>query len=205
MPSLEDEELVVNLLAGKGLRAERFSKAERRRGKTPDFRVFQGETLKFFCEVKSVEDDTWLERALDAVVPGQVVGGLRVDPVFNRLTNDIHQATAQFMAVNHDSSVSNVMVFVNHDSMCYEQDMVSVLTGQFIADDGTAHRIYTKYSEGRIKNEIFIIHLFCWVEEGRFRMLTFNQTHPVHCNVLSKLLSYDPSRIKPLPSNLNED
>lgn len=204
MPSLEDEDIVVNLLTGKGLRAERFSKAERRQGKTPDFRVFQGETLKFFCEVKSVEDDTWLDRKLDAAAPGQVVGGLRDDPVFNRLTDDIHQATAQLLAVNHDSSVPNVMVFVNHDSMCDEQDMISVLTGQFLADDGTSHRIYTKYSEGRIKNDKFLIHLFCWVEEGKFRMLTFNQAHPAHCNVLCELLSYDPARINPLPSNSND-
>ncbi|MEI7843622.1 MAG: hypothetical protein WCI39_11400 [Gallionellaceae bacterium] len=201
MPSLEDEDLVVDILTGKGLRAERFSKEERRRGKTPDFRVFQGETLKFFCEVKSVEDDTWLDGKLDAAIPGEVVGGLRDDPVFNRLTDDIHQATAQFLAVNHDSLVPNVIVFVNHDSMCDEQDMISVLTGQFLANDGTLHRIYNRFSEGRIKNDKFLIHLFCWVEEGDFRMLTFNQTQPDHCNVLCNLLSFDPAGINPLQSN----
>ena len=65
MPSLEDEELVVKLLSEKGLQAERFSKAEMRLGKTPDFRVFQDGTLKFFCEVKSVEKDTWIDKKLD--------------------------------------------------------------------------------------------------------------------------------------------
>lgn len=196
MPSLEDEDLVVKLLADKGLRAERFSISEKRRGKTPDFRVFQGEALKFFCEVKSVEKDTWLDKQLDAAAPCQIVGGLRDDPVYNRLADDIHQAAAQFLAVNPASEIPNVMVFVNHDSMCDEQDMVGVLTGQFLADDGTSHRIYTKFSEGRIKNGKFFIHLFCWVEEGRFRALTFNQAHSVHCNALCELLSYDPTSIK---------
>lgn len=196
MPSLEDEELVVKLFASKGLRAERFSKAERRRGKTPDFRVFKGEALKLYCEVKSVEDDTRLDRKFDSAAPGQIVGGLRDDPVFNRLTDDIHQAAAQFLAVNHYLSTPNVIVFVNHDSMCDEQDMVSVLTGQFLADNGTSHRIYTKFSEGRIKNEKLLIHLFGWVEEGNFRALTFNQAHPVHFNTLCDLLSCDPANIK---------
>lgn len=198
MPSLEDEELVARLFADKQLRAERFPKVERRRGKTPDFRVFQGEVLKFFCEVKSVEEDTWLDKKLDAVAPGQLVGGARDDPVFNRLTDDIHQATAQFLAVNPNSATPNVMVFVNHDSMCDEQDMNGVLTGQFLADDDTSHRIYTKFSEGRIKNEKYLIHLFCWVEEGRFRAMTFNQSHPTHCSALCKLLGYDLYRIRPI-------
>lgn len=200
MPSLEDEELVVKLLAEKGLRAERFSKAERRQGKTPDFRVFQDEALKFFCEVKSVEKDTWLDKKLDAAAPNQIAGGLRDDPVFNRLTDDIHQAAAQFIAVNPNSDIPSVMVFVNHDSMCDEQDMVGVLTGQFLADNGVSHRIYSKFSEGRIKNEKFLIHLFCWVEEGRFRNLMFNQAHLTHCNALCELLAYDPASIKSIAS-----
>lgn len=196
MPSLEDEELVARLLAAKGLRAERFSKAERRQGKTPDFRVFKNDALKFFCEVKSVEEDTWLDKQLNVAAPGQIVGGLRDDPVFNRLTDDIHQAVAQFLAVNPDSDVPNVMAFVNHDSMCDEQDMVGVLTGQFLADDGASHRIYTKFSEGRIKNEKYRVHLFCWVEQGRFRSLTFNQADLAHFNALCDLFAYDPSDIK---------
>jgi len=198
MPSLEDEELVVQLLADRGLRAERFSKTERRQGKTPDFRVFHGEELKFYCEVKSVEKDTWLDKKFDAAAPGEIVGGLRDDPVFNRLTDDIHKAVAQFLAVNPGAAVPNVMVFVNHDSMCDDQDMFAVLTGQFLADDGTAHRIYAKFSEGRIKNEKYAIHLFCWAEKERICALTFNQAHPAHCKVLCELLGYDPSRIKPI-------
>lgn len=196
MPSLEDEEVVVKLLDDKGLRAERYSKAERRQGKTPDFRVFHGEELKFLCEVKSVENDTWLDKKLDAATSGEIVGGFRKDPVFNRLTDDVRTAVAQFLAVNSDAAVPNVMVFVNHDPMCDEQDMVAVLTGQFLADDGTTHRIYAKFSEGKIKNEKYAIHLFCWVENGCLRALTFNQANPVHCNVLSELFGYDPNRIK---------
>ena len=62
MQSFEDEKFVVNLLADKGLRAERFSKSEMRQSKTPDFRVFHGEELKFYCEIKSIEKDSGREK-----------------------------------------------------------------------------------------------------------------------------------------------
>ena len=198
MPSSEDEKLVVKLLAEKGLRAERFSKVEIGQGKTPDFRVFKDGVLMFFCEVKSVEEDRWLDKLLDAATSGQIVGGLRNDPVFNRLTDDIHQATAQFFAVNPNSEIPNVMVFVNHDSMCIEQDMVAVLTGQFLVDDGSSHCIYKKFSEGLIKNEKYFIHLFCWVEQERFRALMFNQAHLEQYTAVCEMFAYDPAIIKPI-------
>jgi hypothetical protein len=197
MSSRKDEDLVVGLLANKGLRAERFSKPEKRQGMTSDFRVFYGEELKFYCEVKSVDNDTWLDKKIDAAASCEISGGPRPDPVFNSLTDDIHKAAAQFSAVNSDA-VPNVMVFVNHNSLCDEQDMVAVLTGKFLADDGAAHPIYTKFSEGRIKNEKYDIHLFCWVEGDRFRALTFNLAHPIHSTALCNLLGYDQNRINPI-------
>ena len=69
------------------------------------------------------------------------------------------------------------MVFVNHDSMCYEQDMIGVLTGQFLADDRSSHPIYEKFSKGRIKNEKYLIHLF-------------------QCTALCALFTCDPTTIK---------
>lgn len=47
-----------------GLRARPFSKDEMRRGKTPDFRVFQQDELLLFCEAKHVQRDNWLDRRL---------------------------------------------------------------------------------------------------------------------------------------------
>ncbi len=196
MPSLDDEKLVIKLLAEKGLLAERFPKTEIGQGKTPDFRVFKDGALRFFCEVKSIDEDKWLDNKLNAVHPSQTVGGYRNDPVFNRLTDDIHKAAAQFLAVNPNAETPNVMVFVNHDSMCDEQDMIGVLTGQFLADDRSSHRIYSKFSEGRIKNEKYLIHLFCWVEQERLHALMFNQAHLVQCTALCDLFACDPTTIK---------
>lgn len=51
MPSLDDEKLVIKLLAEKGLLAERYSKTELGQGKTPDFRVFKDEALRFAINI----------------------------------------------------------------------------------------------------------------------------------------------------------
>ena len=52
-----DEERVKSYLEGKGFTAGRFSKAETRAGKTPDFRVSRNSEFLFFCEVKSSPAD----------------------------------------------------------------------------------------------------------------------------------------------------
>ncbi len=197
MPSLEDEELVIRMLAAKGLKAVRFSKTERRQGKTPDFKVFNDEVLVFYCEVKSIEDDRWLEKKLETASPGQLVGGDRSDPVFNRLSDDIHTAAAQFSAVNPQVQVPNVLVFVNHDSICDEQDLAGVVTGKFLAEDGSAHRVYEKFSEGRIKDEKFEIGAYVWIEEERLRSVLFNQNDARHKD-LCALLGYVSSSIPPI-------
>src|ERR1700756_1314742 len=95
----ESERFATNYLAEHGLRVERFSKSQMRQSKTPDFRVFRQTELVAYCEAKLVRPDDWLDKQIDAL-PGELVGGLRPDPVFNRLTTHIHKAVQQFNAVN---------------------------------------------------------------------------------------------------------
>lgn len=71
-----DEVAVSEFLANRGLVTAGFSKQERRERKTPDYRVFKDDTLIGYCEVKSIEKDLKEES--------------RNDPIFNRLTDDIH-------------------------------------------------------------------------------------------------------------------
>lgn len=196
MSSLDDEELVISLLAQKGLVAERFTKTERRSGKTPDFRVYSKGALVFYCEVKTIDNDLWLDEMLDKSPSGKIVGGARPDPIFNRLTDDVHKAASQFNAVNNANDVPNVLIFVNHDSLCDEMDMIAVLTGNFLAEDGTPHRIYSKFSEGRIKDEKYTIALYCWVENGKFRSLLFNEAEKLFLKKLCYLFGYQENQIR---------
>jgi hypothetical protein len=195
-----DELRVKGYFASKGLRAKRFSKAETRAGKTPDFRVFQNDTLLFYCEVKSSPEDRWLDKQFEGVPPGTLVGGARPDPIFNRLTKDIHAAVKQFEAVNGDQQHPNVLALVNHDDMCNVHDLIGVLTGNFYGESGTASPIYKQYSEGRIQGDRSKIHLFIWLDDQKPEGLLFGQSHDAHHETLCKAFGVDPRGIRQIGS-----
>lgn len=175
-----DEDRVKGFLESKGLAPERFTKRELRAGKTPDFRVLRDGDLQFFCEVKSSPKDRWLDEQMVEAEAGEVVGGVRDDPIFNRLTSDIHQAIKQFDAVNGGWEVPNVLALVNHDEMCGFNDLLAILTGNFYADDGVVHHIYRQFSHGRIREEKRRIDLFVWLDDYRPDRLLFSQTNDSH-------------------------
>jgi hypothetical protein len=142
-----------------GFRPEPFSKSEMRAGKTPDRRVYRGGELIFLLEVKEIAESNWL-------------GGERPDPVFNRLTDDIHEAVKQFDAVNPQRQIANVLAFVNRDPMCGAEDLRGVLTGAALTTSGEKLLIYEKYALGRIREERFRIDVYLWLEEsGVFQVL----------------------------------
>lgn len=200
----KDEKLICEFLTSYSLVAKRFSKKETRKGKTPDFRVFRDETFKFFCEVKSIDKDLWLDRQFDSARPGTIVGGLRNDPVYNRLTSDIHTAVKQFDAVNKDITYPNVLALVNHDKKCKIYDLISVLTGIERTNNGSALPIFPYYSEGRIRDEKKRIHLFLWIDNWADSIdskgFLFCDTNEIHYQTLCSLFGKDPNSIKQIDS-----
>ena len=176
-----DEPRVAAFLQKKGFQAEGFGKRTRRKLRTPDFRVFKGKKLAFFCEVKTISRDEWLNQQLNEAPPGTIVGGPRNDPVFNTLTTKIHRAVQQFDVVNPNLKFPNVLVFVNHNKMCGAPDLQEVLTTYIATEDGALHRISRKFSEGRIREEKLRVHLCIWID----RMNGF-QLRGYFPNVLAK-------------------
>ena len=144
------------------LRAERFTKQEMLRSKTPDFRVFRAQELTLYCEAKHAQRDEWLDKLLAEAQPLELVGGLREDPIFNRLSAHIHEAAKQFNAVNPNHEYPNVLFLTNSDNHSNIYDLTAVLDGNFRSADGELCPIYKQYSEGRIKNEKFSIDLYLW-------------------------------------------
>jgi hypothetical protein len=145
----EAELFAEDYLRKHSLRPERFSKQEMRAGKTPDYRVFRDIGLVAYCEVKHLQRDDW-------------AGGLRSDPIFNRISNHIHEAAQQFEAVNPDHAYPNILVFANSGSMSDSRDLDSVITGLFHVKDATDEAIDAQFSEGRIKEEKSQIDLYIW-------------------------------------------
>lgn len=195
-----DEDKVKKYIEERGLSCKRFSKEETRAGKTPDFRVFQDGEFGFFCEVKSSPKDRWLDKQLENAPPGEIVGGGRSDPIFNRLTTDLHSALKQFEAVNPVQEWPNVLALVNHDDMCGFNDLIGILTGNFYSDSGNVHPIYKQFSEGRIKDEKGKIHLFLWLDDFKPDRLLFSQTnHELHLR-LCELFKINMNEIKQIGS-----
>ncbi len=195
-----DEDRVKRYLEERGFTAERFSKVETRSGKTPDFRVFRNGELLFYCEVKSSPKDRWIDEQLSDAAPGELVGGARGDPIFNRLTADIHEVVKQFDAVNKDQKHPNILVLVNHDDMCGFKDLLGILTGNFYADDGTAHPIYRQFSHGRTRSEKGKVHLFIWLDDHKPDHLLFSQTDEAHHAMVCEAFGINQNEIEQIDS-----
>lgn len=177
------EKQVSDDLSKYGLICQCFTKSEIRKGKTPDYRVYKNSQFEFFCEVKEVTKDDWAQ-------------GLRNDPIFNRITYDIHKAVKQFDAVNPDNNFPNVLAFVNNDHMCGSLDLFGVLTGGLLLEGGGMAEIYQKYSNGRIENEKDRIHLYLWYDSFKTNKFLFNQKNDKHFKKLCSCFNLDSNSIK---------
>jgi len=199
-PDEEADLLLVEKLifSPHGLETERFSHAETVAGRTPDFRVLQSDQLVAYCEVKSPRDD-WLDEQLDGAPAGQIVGGPRNDPTFNRIARHIEKAATQFDAVNPMRRVPNILAFVNHDKASNFPDLQETLTGHFHAEGGERFETMTHISEGRLGIPKHRIDLYAWIdaEKQRVQGYFFNQrTTPDFAPTLCTLFGLDLSKIK---------
>lgn len=174
------------------LRVERFTKQEMLRSKTPDFRVFKARELVLYCEAKHAQREEWLDKLMTAAEPLELVGGLRGDPVFNRLCGHIHEAAKQFNAVNPNRTHPNVLFLTNSDIHSDIYDLTAVLDGNFRGSDGELHPIYRQYSEGRIKTEKYTIDLYLWSNDWMNKPPQRVWMPSVHHNRLCELLHCAP-------------
>src|SRR5262249_19700557 len=142
---------------------ERFNYRETSVHRTPDFKVMRNGNLVAYCEVKSPRDD-WLDEQIDAAPAGQLAGGARDDPTFNRIARQISQAASQFDAVNADRTVPNILVFVNHAEASNANDLVETLTGYAELDNGKRIPTVRHLSEGRIGAARHRIDLYVWID-----------------------------------------
>lgn len=198
----DGEGRVQEYLTGAGLQVEHFSKAEIRQGqgRTPDFRVFANGELAFYCEVKTAQEDEWLNKQLAAAPPLTLAGGSRPDPTYNRVNNQIHGAVGQFDAVNPVVDHPNVLAIVNGDDAAGFTDLIQVLTGNAYCESGEVIPMFRQYSEGRIREEKLRVHLYLWFNEwkpGEPQMF-FPEVHAAHQSALCRYLSVDPAAMKRL-------
>jgi hypothetical protein len=160
-----DLDLVAAYLATRGLSAERFSREETLIGKTPDFRVHEDGAIVAYCEVKSPQDDTWLDDCLRVAPPETIVGGARTDPTFKRLARHLRTADLQFSAVNPSRTELNILAYVNHEDTSRYADLHETLTGYFHTSDGKKIPTVLQITQG-IEEAIRRIDAFLWFESA---------------------------------------
>lgn len=178
----KDEKQIAAFLIKLGLTPIEFTKQDRRKMKTPDFKVFKNDQLIFYCEVKSIEEDTCV--------------GFRKDPVYNRISKKILEAVQQFNSVNPYTDAPNFLAIVNHDKNCGSFDLRSVLTGCFLSEDGKDYPIFKNYSEGKIKDAKYKIDLYCWMDDFKPEKWIFNQQNKDHFLKLCDYFDKNPNSIK---------
>lgn len=196
MRPLDTEERVKEFLSSYGLSVERFTKQEMKKGKTPDYRVMIDDQFSHYCEVKNSEKDKWIDNKFEGAEAGEIVGGHRKDPVFNRLTAHIHKARKQFDAVNPNEDHPNVLTFYNEDKNSGFLDLLAVTTGNFFAEGGDVFPIYKNFSEGRVKKDIERIHLFIWLDAYKPRRFLFNTINLKFQSELCVIYGFDPERLE---------
>ena len=199
------EQVAVDFFTKHGLRSVRFTDQEMRQSKTPDFRIFKDTQFVLYSEAKHVQEDTWLEDQLSAAPPMTLVGGLRHDPAFNRLSGHIHEAAKQFKAVNPDREYPNVLVLTSSDRGCTFTDLIFTLTGNFYAESGAVDPIYKNISDGRIKAEKFTIDLYVFKDDFPGGLdkehIYFQNKGSEHYFRLCELIGSDPSSHKVIPQS----
>jgi hypothetical protein len=193
---MDSEKIVSDFLSTYDLKSKKFTKQELSNGKTPDYRVYRSENLFGYCEVKNTQEDSWLDEKLDNAKPGEIVGGLRKDPVFNRISAHIHKARKQFDAVNADEEHPNILAFYNEDAQSGFLDLMAVTTGNFFAEGGAVFPIYKSVSEGRVKNDIERIHLFIWLDAHKPHRFLFNTINSKFQSELCSTFGFDPNSLE---------
>lgn len=194
------EERAIEFFAQYALTCVRYSKTELRAGgKTPDFKVYKGEEFVLYAEAKHIQEDLWLDNQLKAAPPATPVGGLRPDPIPNRISVDIHQAAKQFAAVNPHHEYPNVLVLTNSDYQCHIGDLTAVIEGNVKFDSGLVEPMFKHISEGRIKDAKHTIDLYVWSNEypgAKYKFQLRFMRGSKHVEQLCALLNVDPSQIR---------
>ena len=130
------------------------------------------------------------------------MGGLRPDPIFNRISNAVHTAFKQFESVNSDHRMLNFLFLVNHDTSAKPEDLDRVLTGYENPLHGGFDPTCMQFSQGRIREEKMQIDLYVWMDSKKPNQIRMRRRffgNPDTRESVCNLLSIDPAQVKNIP------
>jgi ribosomal protein L30 len=155
----------------KGITLERYSDAELKTGKTPDFKLYKDDKLCGYCEMKSPRDDYVFEKP----APGEAA--IRKNLPFHRkLGSHIRHASALFHTVNPDHSVPNIMVFVTHAPDIERRDLHATIAGLPAPEAGKRVFMLSRKMQEQVLDAARKTDLFLWIdaEKGTLQHVSVN-------------------------------
>jgi hypothetical protein len=160
------EQIIIEELSRRGLRAERFSKEEMKTGQTPDFRTYRGDEFAFYCEVKDINDADPLWNHTCEVAPGikraeQLKRGFIGDLA---IADKIEKAVRQFSAVDPSRSQLRVVAFVNLHDRVYLDVLRELLYGA----ESARWEWTTDDARSRVERVRMEIDAYWWIERHDF-------------------------------------
>lgn len=108
----------------------------------------------------------------------------------------------QLEAGNRHVAVPNVLAIVNGDDGAGFLDLLSVLTGNAYCEGGEVWPMFLEYSEGRIRDVKYRVHLYLWFDKGKDAAPSkfFGETHAEHHTALCRYFDVDPATVARLPA-----
>lgn len=153
-----------------GIVPERYSDAELKSGKTPDFKLLRDGKLHGFCELKSPKDDYVFGP------PNEKGFAVRENvPHYRKLGSHIRHAAEQFKAKNPEHKLPNIMVFVNHAPDLERRDLIATIAGLAVPGGPSLGLLGTKMWR-QVADAARGIDLFLWIDakSGEMKLLSVN-------------------------------
>jgi ribosomal protein L30 len=108
----------------RGIGPELYSDAERKKGKTPDFKLMKDGTLRGYCELKSPRDDYIFQ------MPADGSPAIRKNvPFYRKLGRHVRDMAEQLDAVNPKRELPNICAFVSHCPDIERRDLIATIAG----------------------------------------------------------------------------
>jgi large subunit ribosomal protein L30 len=144
---------------------EPYSDADRRRGKTPDFKLMKNDRLCAYCEMKSPRDDYVFE------MPPNGGPALRKNvPFYRKLGRHVRDAAQQVEAVNPGHNVPNIVAFVSHCPDIERRDLIATIAGLQLPGSNRRVFLLGRKLQEQVIAAASTIDLFLWVDAKK---LTF--------------------------------
>ena len=156
-------------------------------GKTPDFKALHGDALQFYCEVKSIMDES-------------KISDEHPEKVHRRIAHKIREASSQFKSVNPIGAVPNVLALVNHEPYSGLNDLLWALE-----DRQPMHTVDSPFISYPQVNVLLEdkgpVDLFIWVNPDSSHQLLFSSDSPFY-SCLSQLFHTSEQKIHSIAPHL---